>query len=294
MIEILGVSKNFDNKKILKDINLKINRGSIFGLIGPNGAGKSTLMRVLAGIYSVDNGEIKVNGEEVFNNPEIKKIIGYVEDENSFFSTFRVKDVVKYYSLAYENFDIKKYNSLNEVFKINDKAFIFRLSKGMKMRLSLMLNLSINAEILILDEPMNGLDPIIKRKLINILLDEVAEKETTIIISSHNLMELERICDSIAIINDGEIRYTNSIEEMKRNIKKLQVVFEKEIEETDLDYHGIDVITKVGRVYSLITKEYSDELIDKLNKLRPLFIEEIDLSLEDMFIHAIGEEEKYA
>lgn len=294
MIEILGVSKNFEKKKVLKDINLKVNRGSIFGLIGPNGAGKSTLMRTLIGIYNVDNGKITIKGEEVFNNPEIKKSIGYVEDENSFFSTFRVRDVIKYYSLAYENFDIKRYNSLNDIFQISDKAYIFRLSKGMRMRLSLMLNLSINAEILILDEPMNGLDPIIKRKLVNILLDEVAERETTIIISSHNLMELERICDSIAIINDGEIKYTNSIEEMKRNIKKLQVVFENEIDEDVLRSEDFDAITKVGRVYSLITKEYSNELLEKLKKLKPMFIEEIDLSLEDMFIYAMGEGDNYA
>ncbi|MHC1682022.1 MAG: ABC transporter ATP-binding protein [Clostridiaceae bacterium] len=294
MIEILEVSKDFESKSVLKNVSLKINKGSIFGIIGPNGAGKSTLMRALVGIYNIDHGEIRINGEEVFNNSEIKKLIGYVEDENSFFSTFRVKDVIKYYSLAYESFDIKRYNSLNEIFQISEKAYIFRLSKGMKMRLSLMLNLSINAEILILDEPMNGLDPIIKRKLINILLDEVAERETTIIMSSHNLMELERICDSIAIINNGEIKYTNSIEEMKRNIKKLQVVFEKEIDEDVLKYEDIDAITKVGRVYNLVTKEYSNQLLENLKKLNPIFIEEIDLSLEDMFIYALGEEENYA
>lgn len=294
MIEILGVSKNFENKKALKDISLKITKGSIFGFIGPNGAGKSTLMRALAGIYNVDDGKILINGEEVFNNAEIKKFIGYVEDENNFFSTFRVKNVIKYYSLAYESFDIKRYNKLNEFFQISDKAYVFRLSKGMKMRLSLMLNLSINAELLILDEPMNGLDPIIKRKFINILLDEVAENNTTIIISSHNLMEMERICDSIAIINEGEIKYTNSIEKMKRSIKKLQVVFEKEVREEDLNFEEIDVVTKVGRVYNLVTRFYSNKLINKLNELNPLFVEEVDLSLEDMFVYAIGEEEKYA
>lgn len=293
MIEILGVYKKFENKEVLKDVNLKISKGSIFGLIGPNGAGKSTLMKALIGIYSVDAGNIAIKGEEVFDNPEIKKMIGYVEDENNFFSTSRVRDVIKYYSLAYENFDIERYNSLNDIFQISDKSYVFRLSKGMKMRLSLMLNFSINAEILLLDEPMNGLDPIIKRKLINILLDEVAEKQTTIVISSHNLMELERICDSVAIIDEGEIKYTNSIEEMKKNIKKLQVVFEKEINVEDLNFEEIDVVTKVGRVYNLVTKEYSDELIKKINKLNPIFIEEIDLSLEDMFIHAIGEEENY-
>lgn len=293
MIEILGVYKKFENKEVLKDVNLKISKGSIFGLIGPNGAGKSTLMKALIGIYSVDAGNIAIKGEEVFDNPEIKKMIGYVEDENNFFSTSRVRDVIKYYSLAYENFDIERYNSLNDIFQISDKSYVFRLSKGMKMRLSLMLNFSINAEILLLDEPMNGLDPIIKRKLINILLDEVAEKQTTIVISSHNLMELERICDSVAIIDEGEIKYTNSIEEMKKNIKKLQVVFEKEINVEDLKFEEIDVVTKVGRVYNLVTKEYSDELIKKINKLNPIFIEEIDLSLEDMFIHAIGEEENY-
>lgn len=293
MIEIKGFIKNFDDKRVLNNINISVPKGSIFGLIGPNGAGKTTLIKALTGIYYGDKGEIFIDGQNVYENVDIKSKIGYVADENNFLSSYRVKDIIKFYQYSYKEFNLERFRELNKIFKLPEKSYVFRFSKGMKMRLSIMLNLCIMPEVLILDEPTSGLDPVIKRKFMNLLLDEVAERQTTVFISSHNLSDLERICDGVAIINQGEVKYSNSIENMKNKIKKLQVAFIDDAPEDIDKWEEIIKANKVGRVYHLITKDYNEELMDKLKKLRVHFIEELDLSLEDMFLYTLGEEDYY-
>lgn len=290
MIEVNNVSFEIDNKKIINDINLRIPEGKIYGIIGPNGVGKTTLLRCLTGIYETTTGFIKYDGENVYDNPNVKEIIGYVADENIIHPNFRVSEIVKFYKYSYKMFDEKKFNKLNEIFKIPEKKFIFQLSKGMKMRLSIMLAFSIHAKYLILDEPTSGLDAILKNKLLKIFVDEVYDNNTTIIISSHHLNELERICDDVAILDNGVISYENSLENMKNKIRKIQVAFDEPVSEEDLNLKGIFKISKLGRVFTIITDEYGDEFIKKLNKFKPLFIEEIDLSLEDIFIYKVDKE----
>ncbi|WP_315065899.1 ABC transporter ATP-binding protein [uncultured Clostridium sp.] len=293
MIEVNNLSLDIEGKKILKDINLKIKEGTIFGIIGPNGVGKSTLLRCLTGIYKSTSGSINYDGREVYDNVEVKGQIGYVADENIMQTKFKVKEILKYYKYSYNTFDENKFNKLNEVFQIPVNKYIFQLSKGMKMRLSIMLALSIKAKYLILDEPTSGLDAILKNKLLKIFLDEVVENNTTIVISSHHLGELERICDDVAILNEGIISYENSIENMKNKIKKIQVAFDRPIYEEDLKFKGTFKISKVGRVFTIVTDEYDEELMRSLEELKPLFIEEIDLSLEDIFIYKVDKEENY-
>lgn len=290
MIEVNNVSFEIDNKKILNDINLKIPEGKIYGIIGPNGVGKTTLLRCLTGIYETTTGFIKYDGKNVYDNPNVKEIIGYVADENIIHPNFRVNEIIKFYKYSYKMFDEKKFKELNEIFKIPERKFIFQLSKGMKMRLSIMLALSIHAKYLILDEPTSGLDAILKNKLLKIFVDEVYDNNTTIIISSHHLNELERICDDVAILDNGVISYENSLENMKNKIRKIQVAFDEAVCEEDLNLKGIFKISKLGRVFTIITDEYGDEFIKKLNKFKPLFIEEIDLSLEDIFIYKVDKE----
>lgn len=291
MIEVNNLSFEIDGKTILKDINLKINEGKIFGIIGPNGVGKTTLLRCLTGIYNSTSGSVFYDGKEVYDNPEVKSKIGYVADENIMQTNFKVKEILKYYKYSYKDFDEKRYNELNKIFKIPENKFIFQLSKGMKMRLSIMLAFSIKAKYLILDEPTSGLDAIMKNKLLKIFADEVIENGTTIIISSHHLGELERICDDVAILDEGIISYENSIENMKNKIKKIQVAFDKPIYEEDLNLKGIFKITRVGRVFTIITDEYDEEFVKGLKAFNPLFIEEIDLSLEDIFIYKVDKED---
>lgn len=276
------------DKKALNKINLNIEKGSIFGVIGENGAGKTTLIKCMLGIYKQDEGEIKIDGQPVFENTEIKQKIGYVAAEIQYYSSFKVKELIKFYSLTYNTFSYERFKELNEIFKIPENKRIRELSKGMKMRVSLMLNLSIYPEILILDEPTSGLDPIIKRKLINILLEEVSERNTTIFIASHHLDDLERICDSVAIIEKGEIKYTSNIENMKKHIKKLQVLFKDENKTEEIKtWNEIMTIESIGRITYIITNNYSEKLQEKLLNLGAEFVEEIDLSLEDMFIYSM-------
>jgi len=290
MIEVNNLSYEIDGKQILNNINLKINKGTIFGIIGPNGVGKTTLLRCLTGIYKPISGTINYDGREVYDNIEVKGQIGYVADENIMQTKFKVKEVLKYYKYTYDAFDENKFNELNKIFKIPENKYIFQLSKGMKMRLSIMLAFSIQAKYLILDEPTSGLDAILKNKLLNIFLDEVFENNTTIVISSHHLGELERICDDVAILDEGVVSYENSVENMKNKIKKIQVAFDKPISEEDLRLKGTFKITKVGRVFTIVTDEYDEELVKSLKELNPLFIEEIDLSLEDIFIYKVDKE----
>lgn len=293
MIEICGVNKKLGEKQVLKDVNIKVDKGSIFGLIGPNGAGKTTLIRCLTGIYKVDKGNVQVASQEVFDSSDVKKTIGYVADDNSYLSNFKVKEMVKFYQLSYESFSRERFNELNKIFQIPEKRTIKKLSKGMKMRLSIMLNLSIMPEVLVLDEPTSGLDPIVKKKVLSLLMEDAAERGTTIFISSHNLSDLERICDSVAIMHNGEVKYCNSIEDMKRNIRKIQVVFKDEAPKDLACWKEIINVSQVGRVYNVITKEYTEELKSKLSGESIMFAEEIDLSLEDMFIYSIEGEEGY-
>lgn len=294
MFEISGVYKAFGDRQILKNINLSIPRGSVYGLIGPNGAGKTTLMKCIAGILDTDKGNIRINQMEIYENPSVKETIGFVPDQCNYFNTYRVKDIIKLYKLTYNKFNDQRYNEINKVFNISDNKFIRELSKGMKARLSIMLNLSIMPEVLIMDEPTSGLDPIVKREVMNMIINEVAERNTTIIISSHNLSDIERVCDMIGIIQEGEIKYSNSIEEMKTNIRKLQVVF-KDTAPDDLKLlEGVTNVEQVGRVYYIITSKYSEDFKSTLLRKKAEFIEELDLSLEDMFLYSVGGDMKHA
>jgi ABC-2 type transport system ATP-binding protein len=286
VIEISNVYKTLGENEVLKNINMKVDKGSIFGLIGPNGAGKTTLIKSITGIYKVDKGSIKINGEEIFENPEIKNVIGYVADENSY-NSFRVKELAKFYSLAYKTFNKDRFDEINKVFEIPENMYVRNLSKGMRTRLSVMLNLSVMPEVLILDEPTLGLDPIIKKQLIEILLDEVAKRGTTIFISSHDLNDIERICDSIAIINKGEVKYCDYIENIKKNIRKIQVAFKDKVPDDLEKWKEVINVAKVGKIYTIITKEYNDNFINKLRDAGMSFEEELDLSLEDAFIYSV-------
>lgn len=291
MLEVRNISLSLDNKNILSNISFKVNSGKIYGLIGPNGVGKTTLIKCLVGIYKVDEGIILYDDKDVYDNSITKERIAYVSDENTFFSSFKIKDILTYYKLAYKNFNESKFYKLNKIFEVPLNKRMSQLSKGTKMRVSILVALCQEADYLILDEPTSGLDPILKSKLMKLLVKEVIERNITIIISSHHLNELEKICDDVAIIKDGVIQYENSLEEMKKKMRKIQVAFDAPIYEEDLNIKGIYKINKVGRVFTIITDDYSEEFIKELNKFQPLFIEEIDLALEDIFIYRIGEDE---
>lgn len=289
MIEVKGLCKTLGDKEVLKNVTLEVKKGTIFGLVGENGAGKTTLIKCLAGIFRPDQGTIRIGGQEVFDNPRVQEKLGYVADQNNFFPTMKIRELLHFYRLSYPDFAEERFHSLNNLFQLDLEKRVKALSKGMKMRLAIGLNLSINPDVLLLDELTSGLDPVVKREIINLLLQEVEERSTTVLISSHNLSDLERICDGIAIIHRGEIQYTSALEEMKRKIKKFQMVFEDEPPEDLATWPEVLAVEEVGRVYYLVTKEYSPDFKEKLGQYRLLLLEEVDLSLEDMYIYAAGE-----
>lgn len=291
MIELLDVRKDFGDFTALDNINIRIKKGTIHGIIGENGAGKTTLLQILAGVYDVKEGKVLVEGEEVYDNNKVKRKIGYVADRNQYFKDYRVEEIVEFYSGIYEDFSKTDFQAYNKIFKLKLDKKIKQLSKGMQMRLSLMLNLSIRPEILILDEPTSGLDAIVKKDLLDILINEVDERDLTIIISSHHISELEKICDEITILNKGKIKYQSNIDEIKENVKKLQVVFKDNVEKEIHQLENIIDIEKIGSVYYLVTDNYGETLIADLKEIGAQLIENIGITLEEVFVYTSKTEE---
>ena len=288
MIKGIGIDKYLGGEKILDNINIEVNKGSIYGLIGPNGAGKTTLIKTLVDIYEPEKGEVLISGEKIKDNTEIKSRLGYVSYYQNFYPNFRVKEIVTFYRNTYPLWNEDRYNVLRNIFKIDEKKKIKHLSKGMKTQLSLMLNLSITPEILILDEPTSGLDPVVKRKVLDIIIDEVSSNETTVFISSHHLGELEQICDHIGIIHEGKILLEESIDDLKSNVRKVQVAFKDSIPEEIKNSEDILNIVNKGKVYEIIVNDNIEKLIDEIRKYNPILLETIDMSLEEIFIYKMG------
>ena len=288
MIKGIGIDKYLGGEKILDNINIEVKKGSIYGLIGPNGAGKTTLIKTLVDIYEPEKGEVLISGEKIKDNTKAKSRLGYVSDYQNFYPNFRVKEMVAFYRNTYPLWNEDRYNALRNIFKIDEKKKIKHLSKGMKTQLSLMLNLSITPEILILDEPTSGLDPIIKRKVLDLIIDEVSTNETTVFISSHHLGELEQICDHIGIIHEGKILLEDSIDHLKSNVRKVQVAFKNSIPEEIKNSEDILRIENKGKVYEVIVNDNIEKLIDEIRKYNPILLETIDMSLEEIFIYKMG------
>lgn len=290
MIKIEHVSKSFDGKKVLDDVSIHVKPGIIHGLIGENGVGKSTLIQCLTGVYQQDEGIIEVDGESIYENNKIKSMIGYVADRNQFFKGYRVEQMVEFFKETYPSFSEERFRIYNETFKLGMKQKIKNLSKGMQMRLSLMLNMAIMPKVLILDEPTSGLDALAKKQILDFLIEQVDETGMTVIISSHHLSELERICDEITMLSKGKVMYQSSVEDLKTKVKKLQVVFTGESPKDLKTWDGILNVDRIGSVYYLVTNNYGLELEEKLKNSGAFLVETIGLNLEEVFIYtAISE-----
>ena len=284
MIEVKNVSKYFDDFVALDDINIKVKKGTIHGLIGENGAGKTTLIQALVGIYTVDKGSIKIDGQEIYDNNSIKSEIGYVADRNQYFKNYKISELIDFFKLTYPKFSVESFDKYNKIMKLNKSKKVKQLSKGMQMRLSLILNLSLHPKVLVLDEPTSGLDAIVKKQILDIILAEVLESEMTVVISSHHISELERICDEVTIINHGKVSHQATIDGLKNNIKKLQVVFNKAPDNLE-KYKEILDVENIGSVYYIVTDKYDDEFIEKLKTMGASLIEPIGITLEEIFIY---------
>lgn len=291
MLTVNELHKSIVGRPILTDINFKTHPGSITGIIGENGAGKTTLLKLLSGILRPTSGQVLYNDADVFSNHEIRHDIAFVTEEADFFKYARVQDIVGFMSDVYNKFDEEHFHMLNRTFQIPLDTKIQKLSKGMRMKVSLMIGLAIRPKILLLDEPTTGLDPMSRKNLFKILMDEVARHQTSIIVSSHLLNDLEQICDHIIMIRDGQIISNTSLESLKSSIRQIQVCFKDHIPAGLGEMPGVMNIKTIGRVAYLTLNGNMDKVTRDIESMDILFWEPIDLKLEDIFIttNKVGE-----
>lgn len=286
MIEVRNVIKEFDGFRALDDLSMTVQTGSVYGLVGPNGAGKSTIIRHLTGIYRQDAGEIMIDGAPVFENPEVKSRIAYIPDDIFYYSNASIREMMDFYRSIYPHFDAERFKKLSDVFGLDPKRQMRRLSKGMQKQAAFWIAVSLRPEILILDEPVDGLDPVMRRQIWSIIMADVAENGTTVLVSSHNLRELEDVCDSVGIMNKGKIMIERSLNELQENIVKIQLA----LPDGESLPEGLDILHKsnTGRLQSLIMHGTQEELTEKLQSAHPLFIDAVPLTLEEIFIYELG------
>jgi ABC-2 type transport system ATP-binding protein len=269
---------------VLHDVSLTVMPGEIHGLIGENSAGKTTLIKCAAGIYRTDKGDITYDGEPIFDNPAVKERIGYVADYNDYIKYYTVSQMVHMYEDFYPKFNKEKFNDFNQIFQLPVNKRILSLSKGQKMRLAFMLETAKEPDYLILDEPTSGLDPVAKAKFFELLINEVEQREIGVLISSHNLDGLERICDSVTMMHQGVVERQMSMEDMKSQLTRLNVVFEGGAGKGVYDLPEILRISNVGSIYTMVVKEYNEGFSKKLYKLGASLVEPVDISLEELFV----------
>jgi ABC-2 type transport system ATP-binding protein len=284
MLKIEGLYKAFKDKKVLEGLDLVLNEGSIFGLVGVNGAGKSTLLRCIAGIYQADHGSVLFNGEDTFKNPAVRKDIFFVSDEPYYPIAANIRTMKEFYSSFYD-VDMKTYNEVLNLFHLDDTKPISSFSKGMKRQASLLFALSIAPKLLLLDEAFDGLDPIVRHDLKRMLYELIEEQKATIIISSHNLKELEDICDSYGILENGRIASYGDLLESKANLNKYQLAFASPIDESVFDAFDILYSRKEGSVYSFVIRGDRQQVEEKLQKLDPLILDTLPVNFEELFIY---------
>ncbi|MBQ6091721.1 MAG: ABC transporter ATP-binding protein [Lachnospiraceae bacterium] len=291
MIRVENVEKSFDGLKALDGISLTVEKGSVYGLVGPNGAGKSTIIKHLTGVYKADKGEVSINNEPVYENPRIKEKISYIPDELFFINRASVKQMMKFYRNIYKDFDMERFEKLKDVFSsININKPICKLSKGMQKQAAFWLTICCNPEIIILDEPVDGLDPVMRRQVWSLLLQDVAERSTTVLVSSHNLRELEDVCDTVGILNKGKMMLEKSLSSLQGSVVKYQVVYNGEAPELK-DKLDILHVQNNASVYTYIIRGEAKMIEDVLRSFQPVILDVIPLTLEEIFIYELGGED---
>ena len=288
MIEARNVVKAFDGFRALDGLTMTVPRGSIYGLVGPNGAGKSTLLRHVTGIYRQDSGSVLLEGNPIYENPAAKARIASIPDELYYFLSASTRDMMRFFKGFYPRFDGARYEALKDVFTtINEKQPIRRLSKGMQKQAAFWLALCCMPDYLILDEPVDGLDPVMRRQVWSLVLGDVAQRGTTVLVSSHNLRELEDVCDHVGIMDHGKVLLERSLAQLQDNMVKLQVVFPDGVTEVPADLPVLHA-SRIGRIHTLIMRMNAQEAEDLLAAYSPLLVDAVPLTLEEIFIYELG------
>ena len=289
MIQVNNLIKEFDGFRALDGVNMHVNKGAIYGLVGPNGAGKSTIIRHLTGVYRQNAGEVFINGKEVYENRLVKEKIAYIPDELFYFLQADTMEMMRYYEGLYPTFDREMFFILKEYFPTIDlKRNIRRLSKGMQKQVAFWLAICCKPEVLILDEPVDGLDPVMRRQIWSILMAEVAEREMTVVVSSHNLRELEDVCDHVGIMNKGKVIIERSLSDLQGNVSKIQVACEGEIPKLPEEFKVLQK-SNIGRVHTLIVRGNPEKAVELITANEShAIVDVIPLSLEEIFIYEMG------
>lgn len=287
LIHVSNLIKKFDNKVVLDDVNIHVNKGSIYGLVGPNGAGKTTLIKHLVGIYRQDGGMVNILNEPVYNNIPIKSKIAYISDDLYFYPQYTVKKMADFYSKIYEDWNVERYNKIKGIVGIDEKMKINKMSKGMKKQVAFWLAISHMPDVIILDEPVDGLDPLARKKIWSLLIQDVAQRETTILVSSHNLRELEDVCDTVGIMHKGKVLVEKELDNLKSKVVKVQVAFKEEFPEELAS--KLDVLNKerAGSVWTLIVKGERKEIMNLMRSHQPLVLDVLPLTLEEVFMYEV-------
>ena len=282
MLEMRQVTKTFGGFKALDNLTMHVPKGAVYGLVGPNGAGKSTAIRHLTGVYIPDSGAVLMEGKPIFESPEQKVRMGSIPDEIFYFPSATLEDMRKYYRGIYPQFDDSLFEKLYEVFQLPKKTPMRRFSKGMQKQAAFHLSVCTRPDVLILDEPVDGLDPVMRRQVWSLLLSEVAQRETTVLISSHNLRELEDICDHVGIMDHGKMLLERSLADMQGNTVKLQLVGDRP--------ENLEVLheSRSGRLSTLVVRGTAAEVVAKVQVMNPAYFDVLPLSLEEIFIYELG------
>ena len=282
MLEMQHVTKTFGTFKALDDLSMTVPRGAIYGLVGPNGAGKSTAIRHLTGVYRPDCGEILMEGQPIYENTALKARMGHIPDDIFFFPSASLEEMRRFYRSMYPNFDDKLFEELYNIFKLPKKGQIRRFSKGMQKQAAFHLTICTRPDVLILDEPVDGLDPVMRRQVWNLILSDVAQRGTTVLVSSHNLRELEDICDHVGIMDHGKMLLERSLADMQGSTVKLQMVGKVPA--------GLDVLheSQSGRLKTLVIRGSAEEVEAKVRAENPTYYDLLPLSLEEIFIYELG------
>ena len=325
MIEGKEVVKSFDGFRALNGATITVPRGAIYGLVGPNGAGKTTLLRCLTGVYRQDSGTVTFDGQDVWENPAVKGRVASIPDDWYYFMQSSPRDMMRYYRGFYPSFSTERYERLKGVFAIDETQSIRRMSKGMQKQAAFWVAMCCMPDYLLLDEPVDGLDPVMRRQIWSLILQDVAERGTTVLVSSHNLRELEDVCDHVGIMNKGKVLLERSLSELQDNTVKLQIVFPgdapsfaeanasesaeanaSESAEADasgsananapgsggasVPMEGMTVLheSAVGRVHTIIFRGKQSDIEERLRGYHPIFMEAVPLTLEEIFIYELG------
>ena len=285
MIEVTELEKSFDKIKAIDNITARIEEGHVFGLIGTNGAGKSTFMRMLSGVLKADKGSICIDGEDVYDNPSVKAKLFYISDEQYFFKSGTAMDMLRLYKTYYPDFQVDKFKELMQKFGLDSKRKTNTFSKGMKKQLSVICGICANTKYLLCDETFDGLDPVMRQAVKSLFVKEIAERGLTPIIASHNLRELEDICEYVGLLHKGGILLAKDLEDMKLNIHKVQCVIKEESMLQSIN-DKLDVVTMDhrGALYTITVRGKGEEIDDFFAALNPVFYELLPLSLEEIFI----------